>query len=146
MSNARNSVHLIGYYSGLGKNTPPKYTAGEDGGRRSALSAKISVRRNYKDKESNQYQYDYLMIKAFGAKADFLHNYAKDGDIISIDGNIRVGDNYEKDGQIIYGQPEIFVDDVSIVFSNNSDEEEQVKPASKSTTKSSTAAKALFKR
>lgn len=129
--NPRNNVTLIGYYPDpekMGKSL--FYKAGEEG-KKSYIRGKVSVRRAFKDKDSSNYKYDYVSYKAFGHNADYLHNYAKSGDLIAIQGEIQVDENYEdKDGNTVYGQPFVMVDNVAII-SGQSDESSEKKPSVK---------------
>lgn len=137
--NARNTVTLIGYFPNqekLGKSA--MYKEGSDG-KKSFMRSKISVKRAFKDKDGNN-RYDYITFKAFGAQADFLHNYAdqEGNDIIAITGELQVDDNYENDsGEIVYGQPFVMVDSAQIISSGSSAPQEKndtpiEKPSAKS--------------
>ena len=131
MSSIRNMVHEVGYYPDpekMGKSV--SYKEGDGDKKKSFFRGKISVKRDFKDKDGNTV-YDFLPFKAFGSQADFIHNYAKGGDIIAIDGQLRMDDNYEKDGEVVYGQMYILADKVGIISSKNSDNEDGSKPASK---------------
>lgn len=120
--NPRNNVSLIGYYPDpekMGKGI--SYKAGE-GEKKSYYRGKVSVRRAFKDKSGN-YKYDYITIKCFGHNADYINNYAKSGDILALQGEIQIDENYEdKEGNTVYGQPFVLVDNVTILSTgdNNS--------------------------
>lgn len=113
--NPRNIVNLIGYYPDpekMGKGITYKSSEGD---KKSYYRGKVSVRRGFKDKNGN-YKYDFISIKCFGHNADYINNYAKNGDILALQGEIQVDDNYEdKEGNTVYGQPFVLVDSVNIL-------------------------------
>ena len=121
MSNARNTITVIGYAPSFEKDKYTKYVAGSDN-KKAYYRGKVGVRRSFKDRETGKYQYDNIPFKAFGNNADYLYNYCNHngGDIISISGEVRIEDNYEdKDGNVVYGTPYISVDNVAIISSSN---------------------------
>lgn len=121
MSNTRNVVILTGYYPDQEKmGGGVQYNEG-NGDKKSFYRGKISVKRAFKDKDGKN-KYDYLTFKCFGSSADFLHNYAKSGDIIQVSGELLLDDNYEKDGKVVYGQMFVKADNVSIISSGDSNE------------------------
>lgn len=61
----------------------------------------IAVRRDYKNKNTNEYESDFYMFKAFGQTADFIHQYCKQGDLVEINGRPQ-NNNYEKGGEKVY--------------------------------------------
>lgn len=113
----RNSVQLIGYYYGPGKGKAPMYREGVGDGK-SSIFAKISVRRPYKDKESGKYIYDPLTFTAFGHNADFLNQYAHEGDVIKIDAELQLSKPFtRKDGTQVNSEKAIIVNSVDIISS-----------------------------
>lgn len=117
-----NSVHLIGYLMNT-KKKDPSFTINEEEMKRSYYSHIISVRRGTQKDEDGNYKYDSLRFKAFGHTANYLAKYVNKGDQIAIEGEIIVGDNYEKDGEIVYGQPEILVREVRNLTPRNASTE-----------------------
>ena len=120
--NTRNMVMLTGYFPNQEKmGKAVMYKEGE-GSKKSFYRGKISVRRAFKSQDEDKYTYDYIPFKAFGASADYIHKYVdqEGGDQIQIMGELHIGENYEdKDGNTVYGTPEVIVDQVSIVSSGN---------------------------
>lgn len=136
--NVRNIVNLIGYYPDpekMGKTF--MYKAGS-GDKKSFLRTKLNVKRAFKNKDGENV-YDWIPFTAFGSNADYIQKYVNAGDIISIQGEIQISENYEKDGKTIYGQPFVLVDAVSTISSNNGEKSEG--SAAKSSSKSSAPAK-----
>ena len=108
------------------------------GDKKSFLRSKLNVKRAFKKDGENVY--DWIPFTAFGSNADYIQKYVNAGDIISIQGEIQISDNYEKDGKTIYGQPFVLVDAVSIISSNNGEKSEGG-AAKSSSSKSSAPAK-----
>lgn len=63
-----------------------------------------SVQRSYKKEGDEFYPEDLINCKAFGHTAKFIRDYFAENDAIELIGEIRKDDNYEKDGQTVYGQ------------------------------------------
>jgi single-strand DNA-binding protein len=61
----------------------------------------IAVKREFKNKSTNEYESDYFRFKAFGRTADYIHTYIKKGDLVEIESR-PTNNNYEKDGKKIY--------------------------------------------
>ena len=72
----------------------------------------LSVQRNYKKPEDQYYAEDLLTCKAFKGQAKFLAEYFPKNSYVQIEGTLRKDDNYEKDGQMVYGQMFILVEQV----------------------------------
>ena len=137
--NVRNIVNLIGYFPDqekMGKSV--MYKEGE-GDKKSFYRGKLSVKRAFKTKEGDN-KYDFIPFTAFGHNADFIHQYVNDGDVISIQGELQISENYEdKNGNTVYGTPFVLVDAVSVISSKSSEgkSEGSSKPATKQKTSSS---------
>lgn len=85
-----------------------KFYEGDDK-KAAMMMGQISVRRNYKKPEDEYYPEDILDFKAFAAQAEFINNYFSKGDNIILHGEVRKNDNYEKDGNTVYGTMYIHV-------------------------------------
>lgn len=125
MANTRNSVKLIGYFPKSEK-IKITYNQGQEGGKKSYMFGKISVRRSFKTENEDgtkSYHYDLIPFKAFGQRADYINNFVKRGDIIALDGELQMGENRTgTDGNVVYGQLEFMVDEVSTISSASFDE------------------------
>jgi len=137
--NVRNIVNLIGYYPDpekMGKSIMYKEGEGE---KKSFYRGKLSVKRAFKTKDGEN-KYDFIPFTAFGHNADYINQYVKAHDIIAIQGEIQISENYEdKNGNTVYGQPFVLVDNVSIISSNGG-AQEGGNSGSKTAPKSSTPA------
>ena len=60
-------------------------------GQTSALRFTVAVQRRFKNKETNQYESDFISCQAFGATAEFVSKYFSKGSKIGLQGNIRTG-------------------------------------------------------
>lgn len=100
----------------------------------------LSVARNYKPEGDQYYPEDLIICKAFKNQAKFLSEHFKKNSYLQVEGTIRKDDNYEKDGQTVYGQLYVLVEQVYFPpRSSNSDEaavtnEKKESPAAKNTT------------
>lgn len=112
----RNSVHLNGF---IPKSEKFKILSNvnEQDIPKSYYRGFLNVRRGYKNKDG-QYDYDLMQITAFGYTAKYLVDYAHHGDQLIIEGELRRGDDYEKDGEVVHGQLYVLVNDV--IVANNS--------------------------
>ena len=118
MSNARNNVTIIGNIPNLEKLSHAWVYKEGDGDKKSFARGLLSVRRSFKPKGEQYYPNDLIPFRVFGFTADYLErNMAKDGStVLAIAGNIQISDNYTKDdGSVVYGQPFVMVDDVTIL-------------------------------
>jgi len=61
----------------------------------------IAVRRDFRDKQTNEYESDFYLFKAFGKTADYIYKHVKKGDLVEIQGR-PTNNNFEKDGEKIY--------------------------------------------
>ena len=86
----------------------------------SVLNFTVAVPRRFKDSNGER-QSDFINCVAFRQAAEFIANWFKKGNIISIDGSIQTR-NYEKDGQRVY-VTEVLVDNAGFVESKKDSEE-----------------------
>jgi single-strand DNA-binding protein len=76
------------------------------------LNIGLSVRRDYKKPDEQYYPEDLFRVSAFGKTAVMISNNFARQDYIMVEGRLALSDDYEKDGQVIKGQPYIKVDQV----------------------------------
>lgn len=115
------------------------FNEGDD--KKAVVMGSISVRRNFKKADEEYYPEDLLDFKAFGAQANFINQYFGKGSNVIFEGELRRNDNYEKDGETVYGQMYIHV--TGVHFQNGNAEgsgngggsKASSKPASKGTSK-----------
>lgn len=61
----------------------------------------IAVRRDFKNKQTDEYETDFINFKAFGKTAEIMANHIQKGDKFGINGRLQI-DTYEKDGKRQY--------------------------------------------
>lgn len=83
------------------------FNEGDD--KKAVVMGSISVRRNFKKADEEYYPEDLLDFKGFGAQANFINQYFGKGSNIILEGELRRNENYEKDGETVYGQMYIHV-------------------------------------
>lgn len=86
------------------------YKAGE-GDKKSFISFAVSYNTGRKENPGDQYNKEELYrCKAWGPKADFIHNYFPERSQILIDGELMIGADYtNNEGQLVKGGVEINV-------------------------------------
>lgn len=92
-----NKVNLVG---NLCRDVEVKYSGGDNAN--AILRNTVAVQRKFKNKESGQYESDFINIVAFGSSAEFLGKYFTKGQKVGISGRIQTGSYTNKDGQKVY--------------------------------------------
>ena len=64
-------------------------------------SGTIAVRRDFKNKQTGEYETDFINFTAFGKTAEIMADYIKKGDKFGISGRLQ-NRTYEQDGQRKY--------------------------------------------
>lgn len=108
-----NVVTLVG---NLCKDNEIRYTSGENA--RAILRNTIAVQRKFKNRETGQYESDFISIQAFGKTAEFINQYFHKGSKIGVTGEIRTGNYTNKDGQKVY-TTDVIVNDAEFVSSRS---------------------------
>lgn len=62
----------------------------------------LAVNRPFKNKQTNEYDADFIRCKAFGKTAETLANYVKKGQQVAISGRIETGRYENQQGQTVY--------------------------------------------
>ena len=110
------------------------YKAAE-GEKKAFVRLKLSISTGIKDEETGYYKERIVTAKAFGQTAEFINNYYKNGDYITLDGKYVDGQDYENnDGELVKAMPELIINNV-YGFPKRKDEEET--KTSKASTKPS---------
>ena len=78
---------------------------------------RIAVQRPFKNKQTNEYETDFITCVAFGKTAEIIANNFKKGNKIGVTGSIQTG-SYEKDGQRVY-TTDVAVNQVTFVERKN---------------------------
>lgn len=82
----------------------------------------VAVNRNYRDKETDQYEAAFPICVAFGKTAGFISKYFSKGQRIGIVGHLQTGKYEHKDGYTVY-TTEVVVDRAHFVESKQSQPE-----------------------
>ena len=96
-----NMIHVEGYWptaEKMGKGY--QFNEGNDN-KKSFIRTSISVREAYKAKDSDEYGFFNVPIKAFGGTAEYMNRFLP-GDYIGIEGEFACDAPYEKDGKTVY--------------------------------------------
>lgn len=92
-----NVVTLVG---NLCRPNEIRYSAGDNP--TAILRNTVAVQRKFKNKETGEYESDFISIQAFGSNAEFINKYFTKGSKIGITGEIRTGSYTNKDGAKVY--------------------------------------------
>lgn len=92
-----NVVTLVG---NLCRDNDVRYSSGENA--TAILRNTLAVQRKFKNKETGEYDSDFINIQAFGSNAEFINKYFNKGSKIGITGEIRTGSYINKDGAKVY--------------------------------------------
>ncbi|WHQ77631.1 single-stranded DNA-binding protein (plasmid) [Latilactobacillus curvatus] len=108
-----NSANLIG---NLTRDPELKYS--QSG--MALMSCNIAVRRQFKDKQSGDYESDFINIKAFGKTAELFSNSFRKGSKVGVTGTIQTGRYENNQGQTVY-TTDIIVNSMTFVEAKSSD-------------------------
>lgn len=104
-----NKVALVG---NICRDVEVKYTSGDNAN--AVVRNTIAVQRKFKNKETGQYESDFINFIAFGASAEFIGKFFTKGQKIGITGHIQTGSYTNKDGQKVY-TTDVMVEDAEFV-------------------------------
>ena len=104
-----NKVCLVG---NICRDTEVNYVGGDNAN--AILRNTIAVQRKFKNKETGQYESDFISFVAFGATAEFINKFFTKGQKIGLTGRIQTGSYTNKDGQKVY-TTDVVVDDAEFV-------------------------------
>ena len=79
----------------------------------------VAVRRNFKNKQTDEYESDFIPMIAFGKTAEIIANNFEKGKQIGITGRYQSGSYENNEGKKIYTH-DIVVNDITFVGSKNS--------------------------
>ena len=115
-----NNVSLVG---NICFDVEVNYLPGENA--TAVLRNTLAVRRGFKNKETGEYESDFIKIKAFGQNAENIGKFFKKGNKIGVTGEIRTGSYENKDGQKI-NTTEVVVNNFDFVTSKNESDSQSV--------------------
>ena len=78
------------------------------------LSNSVACKRKIKDKNTGNYESDFIPIKAFGKTAEHIANYFGKGQGIQVEGRMQSGNYTNNDGKKVYTL-ELFVENVEFM-------------------------------
>ena len=108
-----NQVILVG---NLCRDNELRYSTGDNSN--ASLRNTVAVQREFKNKETNKYDSDFINIVAFGKTAEFLNKYFQKGSKVGIVGHIQTGSYTNKEGQKIF-TTDVVIDKVEFVSSKS---------------------------
>lgn len=104
-----NKVVLVG---NLCRDNDVRYSSGENAN--AILHNTIAVQRKFKNKETNQFESDFINIVSFGSTAEFINRFFSKGSKIGVAGRIQTGSYTNKEGQKVY-TTEVVVEEAEFV-------------------------------
>lgn len=104
-----NKVELLGR---MVRDPEIRYASGENASANCRFT--IAVNRKFKNKQTGQYDADFISCVAFNQTAEFVNKWFHKGDPIAVGGWIRTGNYTNKDGVKVY-TTEVNVDDAEFV-------------------------------
>lgn len=91
----------------------------------------VAVNRPFKNKESGEYEADFIRCKAFGKTAEFIDKWFEKGNPIGVTGWIQTGSYTDKNGNQAYST-DVVVENAEFVASkNDKDNDEYDRKSSK---------------
>jgi len=85
----------------------------------------IAVQRQFKPKNADKHETDFINIVAFGKTAEFIGNYFEKGKLILIEGHIQTGKYENKDGNTV-NTTDVVVDKANFIETKKSNNQEEV--------------------
>jgi len=84
----------------------------------------LAVQRSFKNKQTGEYDADFIRCKAFGKTAETLANYVKKGQQVAINGRIETGSYENQQGQMVY-TTEVVVEGFTFVGGQQNNQQPQ---------------------
>ena len=104
-----NSVRLLGRMT---RDPEIRYASGENANANCRFT--VAVNRKFKNKQTGQYDADFISCVAFNQQAEFVNKWFHKGDPIVVSGWIRTGSYTNKEGIKVY-TTDVNVDEVEFV-------------------------------
>lgn len=93
---------------------------------RSVLPFDIAVQRDYKNKQTEEYDSDFISCLATGPTGEFIANYASKGAFVTVSGRMQNNNYTRDDGTTNYGMQLIVENfDAPTLFAANKNEQSQ---------------------
>lgn len=84
------------------------------GQKNNVANFRVAIQRPFKNKQTNEYETDFLTCKAFGKTAEIIANNFSKGQKIAITGSIQTGSFDGKDGKKVF-TTDVVVNQVTFV-------------------------------
>ena len=104
-----NSVRLLGRMT---RDPEIRYSTGENANANCRFT--VAVNRKFKNKQTGQYDADFISCVAFNQQAEFVNKWFHKGDPIVVSGWIKTGSYTNKEGVKVY-TTDVNVDEVEFV-------------------------------
>lgn len=104
-----NNVNLIG---NLTRDPDMKYSQSGS----AVMNCNIAVRRAFKNKQTGDYESDFINLKAFGKTAELFSNSLHKGSKVGLTGTIQTGSYENQQGQKVY-TTDVVVNQVTFIES-----------------------------
>ena len=88
-------MNVTNFIGRLGRDWELKYSGGGNAYAKNSLA----VRRSFKDKETREYETDWVPITAFGKTAETLANYTNKGSSLAVEGSLQVTQTQNEAGE-----------------------------------------------
>ena len=111
-------MNVIAITGNLCRNVELKYTNNN----KAVVENTLGVRKGIKDKETGAYKSDFIDFVCFEKKAEYLNEYAKQGDKIEITGKLRV-DNWKDEEGNSHRRSYVVADSINILTGKPKGEE-----------------------
>ena len=89
---------------------------------------RVAIQRPFKNKQTNEYETDFLTCKAFGKTAEIIANNFSKGQKIGITGSIQTGSFEGKDGKKVF-TTDVLVNQITFVERKGQSNNQSSKPS-----------------
>src|SRR5690625_7085366 len=109
-------------FNGLGRLTRDVDLRYTDQGT-AAGNCTVAINRNVKNKQTGEYEADFINCVAFSKTAEIIAEYVKKGQQLAVEGRVQTRNYENKDGQRVY-VTEIVVNDFTFVDNRNNNQKQ----------------------
>src|SRR5690625_2549610 len=89
----------------------------------------LAINRNFKNKQTGEYEADFIDCVAFNRAAEIIAEYVKKGQQLAVEGRVQTRSYENKDGQRVY-VTEIVVNEFTFVDNRNNNQKQKIGRAS----------------
>ena len=83
----------------------------------------LAINRNFKNKQTGEYEADFIDCVAFGRTGEVIAEYVKKGQQLAVEGRVQTRNYENKDGQRVY-VTEIVVNEFTFVDNRNNNQKQ----------------------